>query len=230
LEVIKWQQGPISTLEREEEIDLSYLPALSDSLDWGPHHVDLATQNQMRLCYFRRPHSLIDTSHLDLYSQRLRDGADVLFWGEPVLGSCLGILWALDALVTRDTPLDRACLALSPARSYRQSLTPAALQQCLEERVPVEEFLEPLVALRRHTASDIRLSPPDLSTLPPRVREWVALTQLMTDFVPDRCGLDLIDSLLLNNLTEEWQKGVQVVAKSCGQTPPGHEFGDGRLW
>lgn len=217
-------KGTFSTLEER----LQPCPPLYDVLDWGPQHVNLAVQRLMRECYFNRPAS--DDEQIETYGQALEAGEQVLFWCDPTLANCLGILWTLDCLVTRGYELDRAYLVLLPGVSHSASLDPSAVLNAFEERVSVAELIEPLLAVRRHIASDSEEVKADLSELPPPIREWAGLTDLMVDFLPNERGLDIVDRLLLNSLTEEWERASRVIARCLEGIPRGHDFGDIRLW
>jgi hypothetical protein len=51
----------------------------------------------------------------------------------------------------------------------------------------------------------------------------------LADFVPDGCGLDIVDRTLLAALAHEWQ-AVQAIVEACRRlTPPGHRFSDALL-
>lgn len=233
MKVVKWSEQRIGIGREPADLGLEYLSILRDPLDWGPQHPDLKTQHLMRCCYFGWP--LIAYQEFDRCAEALMAGDEVVFWCEPVLASCLAVLWALDILVAHRADLGKAYLVLSPARF------PAAevIRRAFAERVPVIEALESLLAIRRHLASDSEEMRPDVSLLPSPVREWATVTEQLQDFLPDERGLDLIDSLLLDKLADiapqpvasqpkTWPRAASVV--SLYPEPGGHYFYDDRLW
>jgi hypothetical protein len=231
--VIKWGQIRIATIHPVPDLKLEYCPFLHDPLDWGPQHVDLATQHLMRCCYFGW--SLEAYHEFDQCCQAVESGDEVVFWADPELRSCLAILWALESLVARGSDLRKAYLVLSPGNSRLERLHPDAIHQAFAERIPVPAALAPLIAVRRHLASDSDMVRADLSSLPSPVREWVAVTDRLEDFLPDERGLDIMDGILLDELWEERQRGrewpaaVWVTCQS-GPYPTSHELDDQRLW
>ena len=233
IKVIKWGLNPIRTSSPLERPAIEYCPYLLEGLDWGPQHVDLETQYQMRRCYFR--HTLAGVADFAAYTEALEAEDDVIFWCEPVLRSALAILWALDTLVTRGTDLRRAYLVLAPGRSELEIFDPEAVHLAIARRIPVLEVIRPLVAARRHLASDSHTVCPDLSPLPPPVRDWAAVTNRLEDFLPDERGLDIVDSLLLDRLAEGAERGdgwsfaawVVVLPDAYAQ---GHSLAGDRLW
>jgi hypothetical protein len=191
-------------------------PAVSDWLEVGPQHVDLARQTELREQYYRETEregiASQDQERLDAYGQALATGEPVIFWCDPELGSCLGILWALDALYQRGADLRNAALLLWPTPTVSLPSEPET-RRAFEQLVPVPEVLEPLIAIRRHMASGSDDLEFDLSSLPSPVREWAALTRYLEDYLPDERGLDVPDSHVLNLLKEEWQSGGQIVTR-----------------
>jgi hypothetical protein len=186
------------------------LPRLSDWLEIGPQHVDLSRQAQLREEFFAGTDSQTVARHdfgrLDAFEQALAAGESVIFWCSPGLGSCLGVLWALDALHQRGVDLVSASLLLWPT-TPGELPNEAETRLAFEQLVQVPEVMAPLIAIRRHLASDSDTVEADLSDLPPGVREWAAVTAQMTDYLPDERGLDVPDAHLLNLLTADWQSG-----------------------
>jgi hypothetical protein len=213
-----------------EPLGMRACPPLIDWLHCGPQNVDLSVQARLRDEYWQvREESYdpegTDRKSLDSYARALASGNKVIFWCNPELGSCLGILWALDALHQRGADFRNAALLLWPAAGAEWIGEPEA-RRAFEQLIPVREVLEPLIAVRRHIASDSDTVEADLSTLPPSVREWAAVTNHMVDYLPDERGLDVPDGHLLNLLTEEWQSGRSFVPRF----PHPREPGWGLLW
>ena len=102
--LIKWHPGRIDNVHPVPELKLRYGPFLLDPLDWGPQHVDLAIQHLMRCCYFGFSRDAF--SEFDQCLQVLERGKQVMFWGDPVLRSCLAVLWALESLAARRADTD----------------------------------------------------------------------------------------------------------------------------
>jgi hypothetical protein len=240
--VIRWSSSRVSAPRNFDGFRLHYCPPIQDVLHWGPQHVDLATQRLLRRCYHRG--LLDDETDFAAYVQALEGPDEVLFWGEPSLGSCLAILWTLDVLYSSGAKLERASLALLPVRADNLRSDLEAVHQIICGRIPVQEVLEPLLAVRRHLASDSDQVRADLSRLPPNVRDWAAVSNLMEEFLPDHRGLDIIDSLILDALTNGggrrcWLHAVEVlgeVLRKLHQDPEdphyarGHDIGDLWLW
>jgi hypothetical protein len=210
-------------LRREDVI----LPALSEVLDWGPLHCDPEIQQRLRECYFRQPYKA--ASVFDKYLGQMPKDDELVFWCERVLPGCLVILWALDHLVSRGAELHRSSLALSPAGAITDPVATDSLCQALSERVPIGETLEPIVAVWRHIASDSYPIAPDLSGIPEPVRGWVAITERMTDHLPDARGLDLVDSIILDALTRSWRRAGRVLGECFDRVPRGQYISDARF-
>jgi hypothetical protein len=237
MKVIKWNVWRVDAFVRLPGLKLDHCPPIRECIHWGPQHVDLHTQEMLRRCYYRSSW----TTDFDAYIEALNNGDEVLFWGEPSLGSCVNILWVLDTLATRGANLRNAFLVLSPVTTPRAQDDPAGLLEAITARVPVEEVLQPLIALRRHLASDSDTVCADLSALPPTVRDWAAVTDLMEDFLPDEHGLDLVDRLLLDSLADgfkrrrPWCNATQPIGAvlSTLHDPPAsgrHDVGDLHVW
>jgi Pentapeptide repeats (8 copies) len=210
-------------------LGIQVCPPLKDWLEVGPQHVDLTRQTELREQYYRYYEQAgaptKEWSHLDAYAQALATGEPVIFWCDPELGSCQGILWALDALHQRGAELRNASLLLWPTRVGSPPSEPET-RRVFEQLVPVPEVLQPLIAIRRQIASDSNDLEVDLSSLPPQVREWAALTRHMEDYLPDQRGLAVPDAHLLNLLNEEWQSGTQIMQRF----PRPQETGWGVMW
>jgi hypothetical protein len=135
----------------------------------------------------------------------------------------------------RGANLRKAFLVLSPGTSYLEALPSDAIRQAFAERIPVQAIPDPLIAIRRHLASDSDNVRADLSSLPSPVREWVAVTDRLEDFLPDERGLDILDSILLDQLWEsrqrgrEWASAAWVIGKSS-DGPRGHYLNTPRKW
>jgi len=209
----RWDSGRPSDFE---PLGIRLCPSHRDWLEVGPQHVDLSRQAELREQYFCATEyegtASGDLARLDMHAQALATGEPVVFWCDPVLGSCLSILWALDALHQRGADLSHASLLLWPLPDSSSPSEPET-RRAFEQLVPVPAVLEPLIAIRRHVASDSEDLEVDLSSLPPPVREWAALTRYMEDYLPDERGLDVPDSHALNFLKEEWQSGSQIVTR-----------------
>jgi hypothetical protein len=207
-----------------QHLGIKMLPALSDWLEIGPQHVDLSQQAQLREAFFsdtdRQQAAHHDLKCLDAYEQALAGGESVIFWCSPHLGSCLGVLWALDALHQRGVDFRHASFLLWP-NTPGEPLIEVETRPAFEQLVPVPEVLEPLITVRRHLASDSDIVEADLSDLPPRMREWVAVTNYMTDYLPDERGLDVPDAHLLNLLTADWQSGSANLSRFPSPREPG---------
>src|SRR5713226_5022059 len=171
MKIIKMHVGPIDPVLPVEDLRFEYCPPLYrvGPLDWGPQHVDLAIQELMRCCYFRIPFA--GNPVLESYSGTLESGDEVAFWCEPILPSCLGILWALEALAARGADLRNASLVLSPGRTDIEVVDPQAIRAAVAQRIPAGECLAPLVPVRRHLASDSDEVRADLSALPPPLQD-----------------------------------------------------------
>jgi hypothetical protein len=234
VKIVKWYPGRIVLSEAAEELTFDYLRILDDPLDWGPQHVDLATQHLMRCVYFGW-NGMPDREVLGTCCQSLTDGDEVIFWGEPVLASCLNTLWALETLSVWKIDLRRAYLVLSPDRTDIRRLQPEAVWRSISERIPVVEVLEPLIIVRQHLGSDSDSVPADRSLLPEPLQEWIAVTDHLQDFLPDERGLDMMDEQLLLGLAGEiesgndWPTGARVVS-AVDLHSGGHSLSDTRLW
>jgi hypothetical protein len=147
-----------------ERLNLRPCPVLGDRLDGGPQHVDLTTQAILRQCYFRDTVPNRDVESLDTYLTALASGESVLFWCDPSLRSCLGILWALETLALRGADFSGARLVLWPFANGEPDNETGG-RRALEQLFPVTNVLEPLIALRRHLASDSAVVGADLSAL-----------------------------------------------------------------
>jgi hypothetical protein len=75
--LIQWGLRPNPFNPAPKGLRFSECAFLLDQLDWGPQHVDLALQDQMRHCFFRAPvPSIFD---LGDYLQVLQSGQEVAF-------------------------------------------------------------------------------------------------------------------------------------------------------
>jgi hypothetical protein len=228
---LSWHFGSSFAGPRDvERLGIRVCSSLSDWLENGPQHVDLARQTLLRECYFREsdmfPCQSRDRECLNAYAQALATGEEMVFWCDPQLTSCLGILWALDALHQRGADLRRASLLLWPATPGESPASEPETRRAFEQLVPVPEVLQPLIAIRRHLASDSDELDADLSPLPPPVHDWAALTRHMADYLPDERGLNVPDAHILNLMKEEWQSGTQIVTRF----PHPREPGWGVMW
>jgi hypothetical protein len=207
-----------------ERLGIRFLSPLSDWLEVGPQHVDLTRQAKLRKEYFPSTECQEaiqnDERRVEACTQTLASGERVLFWSGPRLGSCLAVLWVLDALHQRGADLRNASLLFWPT-TPGESPTEPDTRRAFEQLVPVPEVLEPLIDVRRHVASDSDVVQADLSALPPQVRDWAAVTDYLADYLPDERGLDVPDSHLLNLLTEEWQSMSALASRFPHPREPG---------
>jgi hypothetical protein len=145
----------------------------------------------------------------------------------------------LESLSTRGVDLHSASLMLLRQPLLVEPPTKAMTEEAFAHRVPVREVLDPLIAIRRHLASDSEQVLSDLSPLSSPVRAWAAVTERLEDLLPDERGLDLIDSLLLDELAREgsgvrarcpetWPQAATVVA--LHSVPKWHYFCSNRLY
>lgn len=130
-------------------------PLLHEGLDWGPHHLDLATQRIARQCFFRA--AWPSSTDFGVYNEALSSSARVLFWCEPILSAGLDTLWGLAELSARGADLRHAFLVIPPISHLHQKMDLPTLHGAVEERIPVAEVLDALFAVRREIAAvDIR--------------------------------------------------------------------------
>jgi hypothetical protein len=234
--VIKWGDCAVDAYAHVAGLKLEHCPPIWEALHWGPQHRDLKTQQMLRCSYFRSNRA----TDFDAYVEALESGDEVLFWCEPSLGSCLHILWVLETLAARGADLPNGSLALSPVCTLEKG-DPKLIQEAIAARISVHEVLQPLIEVRRHLASDSEVVRADVSRLPPAVRDWAAVTDLLEDFLPDERGLDLVDGLLLDALADgpprrrTWRKAIFPIGVVISrlEDPPAsgrHDIGSGFLW
>jgi hypothetical protein len=232
MNVVKWYEGRIELTRPADDLKFKYF-FVSDPLDWGPHHVNLATQRSLRLAYFGWP-SAADAP-LACCCQALERGEEVTFWCEPVLVSCLCLLWALESLAVLKVPLHSCYLAASPGRTDIQRLDPDEIRRSIRDPIPVGEVLDPLVALRRHLASDSDAISVDRSSVPSQLSDWLAVAGRLVDYLPDSRGLDILDQILLDRLSEEaeggeeWPNAAMILGRA-NTHPDGHSIRTDCLW
>ncbi len=205
---------------------------LGDVLSWGPQHPDLQVQALMRTAYFREPRGVeYDSETVADLATALDRGEAAAFWCEPCLENCLSVLWALEALTTGGADMRRVRLAITDRLWSVDPLDEAAAREAFTARVSAEEVLEPLLAVRRHLASDTHRIEPDLSILPERVARWAATSRRLSDLLPSARGIDVIDGTIHGALTERWDRAIDIVGR-CGPrlASLGHRVGGGRLW
>src|SRR6266542_5447334 len=99
MKIVTARIGRIELADTQSDLRFDYCMRVRDPLDWGPQHVDLATQEIVRSVYFGWP--MVPDQELDNCCQALESGKEVLFWCEPILVSCLSILWLLETLASR---------------------------------------------------------------------------------------------------------------------------------
>jgi hypothetical protein len=220
--------GPPENLFRRTRPPLRYARPFLDALALGPQHVDLPTQALLRHCYhlFR----IDDEAAVEEHLQLLNASERLAFWCNQDLSACLAILWALDALATLDADLRNAVLVFRPSPRWADLLSPEEIWPRIGEGIAVPDVLPDLVALRRHLASDSDILLADLDGLPEPIRSWCTVTDRLADFLPDDRGLDLFDSLLLDGLTDEWQRAVDPITSACVGQPQEHTSGETFFW
>jgi hypothetical protein len=198
IKIIRWGAWFVGAYGRLPVLELDHCPPILEDIHWGPQHVDLPTQDLLRRSFHRGAYDRL--TDFECYLEALRSGDEVIFWCDPSLGSCLAILWVLDTLSGRGADWRNAYLLLSAEMRVPQE--PNLTRQAFEARIAVAETLQPLIAIRRHLASDSEVVRADLSRLPPPVRDWVAISNRLEEFLPDERGLDLVDQRILDALME----------------------------
>lgn len=214
-------------LARLTGLPFEYADAGIDALEWGPHHPDLKTQSLLRAAYHGWDWNDI------AQAKTLRDttlrGEELLLWCPPEVPAFLNRIWLLDWLISLDADLSRVRLALDPLWHWQTTTrTPEEVVAMVEGAIPVAEFAESLAVIRRYLASDSETIEVDTSELPPAVAEWAGLGNRMSLLFPDRRGLDWFDSLILEQLTDEWQRTGWIVGNSILGCQ--HDFSIGSDW
>jgi hypothetical protein len=197
---------------------LGFAPLLTEDLYWGPQHPDLATQRLLRTAHLRSD-LRDDDEAIELAIWRLEEGDELVLWGAPLVSNCLSLLWALARLAERTDRLQQVSLVLNPCLPHQTYLSVEELLELWRTRVPVAEFLAPLLEARKHFASDSEAIEADVSALPPAVGEWVSLGNHLAELFPDPRGLDRFDDRLLEHLNADWQRAIRPVANSLLHLP-----------
>ncbi|MCC2671508.1 MAG: hypothetical protein K0Q72_3979, partial [Armatimonadetes bacterium] len=210
-------------------LPVGYAPALIDPLEWGPQHVDLAVQRQMRLC-FARSTLYDDEATLRLCCRVMEAGDELVFWADPGLTSCLKGLWVL-AWMQEHAPDRKVSLVVDPDPVYLVvDRTIEEFHRLFSSRLPVADLRARLRAVRDHLASDSDEITVDATGLPDHVGAWVSLGSHLENFLPDRRGLDLFDDRLLEHLTDDWQRAGWPIGNSMLFTPDYVRLPNSELW
>jgi hypothetical protein len=159
----------------------------------------------------------------------LREGDELVLWAHPTLSNALSLLWLIDWLCERDEA-GALTLVLDPVQPYRDAWSTEQIAHFFEQRVDVRPLAERLAEVRRTLSSPSAPFGADLSQLPEPVASWLAVTELLLDYLPDVRGLDLFDSLLLDQLGDEWSKASYAVAHMLTGVPPAHNPATRMLW
>jgi hypothetical protein len=207
---------------------VGYAPPLIDPLEWGPQHLDLAVQRQLRMCYARSTF-FDDDRTMQACLRAWEAGDELIFWADPRLTSCLTGLWMLAWLRARAGSLDRVSLVIDPDPVQQENRTVEQFHQLFGQRVPAAGLAALLLPLRDHLASDSDQIAVDPRGLPETVGSWVGLGGHLADFLPDQRGLDLFDDRLLEHLTDDWQRAAWPVGNAMVFSPsylgmPGNEL------
>lgn len=223
---------PVSTeipyrVKRGTNPPVRYAAPLVDARYWGPHHVDLNLQAQLRRA-FMRWESPDEQTAADLATV-IRHGDEVVVWAHHEFGSFLAVLWLLDRMTGHGADPSRIRLVIDHKSPYERH-TAEELAAAAEGALPFAEIADPLLRVRREIASDSDSVEIDRSGLPPEVADWAKLAERLQDLLPDSRGVDWFESRLLQQLGKKWRGGHLVISGAMMQYRRDFVFGDVLLW